>query len=245
MSEPQAAMNTEDADAAVHRLVAEMQGQAEPKPRPKPPARPEPDMEDADAMVHNLADRILEEQRLAIESQRHRKRFRDPRATYRNDDTGRIPVEMLVGGAPKMPNALACEDEDGTSLVKRDPQGRPYRTRWVRVKDDLDQTNENTLRLRQMKAWGYEPVMKKDNTPLRLETLVCMQCPVEADAKRVIYHSKSGAFDKARQVDRLRERADELNSEFSRAHSGGSQGVVSVQPLEGHGEFKGGLNDNY
>ena len=240
-----AATETQDVNLLAHQIANDLQGLTEPPPAPPPPDYVEPDPEDASAMAHLLSTQMLQQERKAAEAEKQRRV--DARASHKTQDRGRIPVEsrIIERTRRKLPDPFAIEDpKSGKSLVKRDKDGRPYDTHWVRMKDDHNDAGENTLRLRERKAFGYEVVKCEDGTDLRTGTMIAMQAPVQAAAERIVYYASQGAFDNAKPVDRLHQRADEINSDFSRRHHGAGQGVVGIQELPGHGSFRGGLNDN-
>jgi hypothetical protein len=232
-----------DVNLLAHQMANDLQGLTEPEPAPPPPDYPDPDPEDASAMAHLLSTQMLQEERKKAEAEKAQRV--DARASHKTQDRGRIPVESRIISPKRLPDPFAIEDPiSGKSLVKRDPQGRPYDTHWVRLKDDHNDAGENRLRLRERKAFGYEVVKCEDGSDLKTETMIAMQAPVQAAAERIVYYSSQGAFDNARPVERLQERADEINSDFSRRHAGAGKGVVSLQELPGHRSFRGGLNDD-
>lgn len=220
----------EDPDFVANRLADDARGVQRHDPQPPPPAYVDP-QGDPDIESSKLVVQMLQDEQRKAEAERA-KRPPNSRQSLRETNLGRIPVEMRIE-MPKMPDALAFEDDDGTSLLKKG-----YRGRWVRIKDDLDQHSENTLRVRRMRAWGGEVVMKADGTPLKMETLIAMQLPILADAKRIIAASRSGAYDA---VGQLSNSADKLNSDFSKRHYGASQGVIQVEPISEHGSEVGGV----
>lgn len=205
-----------DPDAAVARLVDEVRGTASPPPRPKPKPYVEPPEGDRDAQVHlEVIKRLQAEQAKADAAAAARKgRGRN----IQDEDRGRAPIEAWIE-RPERPNPLAFVDDDGTNLLKPG-----YRGRWVRVRESYSQTNPNTFRLRDFKAWGAEEIVKKDGSKLATETLVAVQIPFERDAVRIIDASPSGAFDTAE----LHNEADRINRQMSRRYHGLQKGVIGL-----------------
>jgi hypothetical protein len=237
-----------DVNLLAHQLANDLQGLTEPEPEPAPPAYPEPDPEDASAQAHLLSTHMIQQERKQAEAEKDRRI--DARASHKQQDKGRIPVEsrVLEGSSRwrqgRRPDPFAIEDPvSGKSLVKRDEQGRPYDTHWVRVKDAPSDTGENSLRVRDRKWFGYEVVMTEAGEALKSECMIAMQAPVQAAAERIVYYASQGAFDNAKTVEHLEQRADAINSDYSRRHHGASQGVVGIQQMPEHRQFRGGLHE--
>lgn len=230
----------EDPEAVTNRLVDRALGVDQPPP-PKPRPQYVDPGNDPDMQAERQSLEILQATERAAADARAARR-QNSRSRVQDQPQGRIPVEVMAlrqafqdGIVPDhMPDPMAMEDDDGTPLLKAG-----YCGRWVRVRDDFDQKAENTLRLRRMRAWGAEPIMKKDGQPLRTETLVAMQLPIKQNALRKIQASASGALDSAKQIDNLYDEADRVNSEFSRRHHGASSGVVRIEPLADTGRQYG------
>ncbi len=232
------AIAQEDPERLVHQMVDQALGVAQPPPR-RPPPNYVAGTDDPDIAAEKMSVQILQEtERQAAEARAARRT--DSRGRVQDQPQGRIPVEVLAirdwAGDVKMPDPMAMEDDEGNSLLKEG-----YCGRWVRVKDDLDQRNENSLRVRRMKVWGAEPVLNPDGTPLRTETLVAMQLPIRQNALRKIQASRSGALDAAKQIDNLHDEADRVNSEFSRRYHGASQGVIQLAAMPGTGQEAAGV----
>jgi hypothetical protein len=163
----------------------------------------------------------------------------DPTRDIDREDRGRPPLELMID-APDMPNPFAFEDPDtGENLLKPG-----YIGHWNRVKIDVNDRVDNRQRLRERVAWGAELIKTKKGDELRTETLVATQIPIKREAQRKIYLSDPGAFDNVRnvqqrQIDRLHEEADDINTAYSRRYHGGGKGVVHLEPLPGHGSHYG------
>lgn len=154
---------------------------------------------------------------------------RGPGQSYREIDRGRIPVEIRAIQAPKMPDAMEMMDdtnpENPVPLLKPGEVGR-----WIRVKESLQDREDNTFRLQRYLAWGGRVLKKADGSPLRRGTLMAAALPIEANARRIIYHSSTGAFDTAQPVERLQEVAEDVNRAYGRRFHGEAarQGVLQV-----------------